>query len=181
MNRIVLGMLAALSLAACVSHNTSVRQNLTAIPAAQGLAVFSTGASTTSSWAPIKMVLRRPNEASVLSDGEHTGIVLNNSFDKSDFENEHGHARMLVIDEGDYCLAPAAVNPYMAAYGATVAFHVRKGEITYIGSVFLDGDALRVRERPERDVAFFQKENAALAGQPVATALAQVKMKCEKL
>lgn len=174
------GILAALSLAACASHDPNVNRNLAAIPAAQGIAVFSTGASKPSSWAPIKMVLRRPNQPLAPTDGEHTGIVLDNSFEKSDFADEHGHARMLVLDEGDYCLAPASLNPYLVAHGGTVAFHVRKGEITYIGNVFLDGDALRLRDRPERDVAAFRKGNAALAAQPVVTALAQVKKSCDK-
>jgi hypothetical protein len=77
---------------------------LSAVPEAKGIVVFSTGAEETSTMAATG--LRLLNPAISVSRSSDTDIVIDGSMNSSEFSDEHGNVRMLVLDEGEYRFRP---------------------------------------------------------------------------
>jgi hypothetical protein len=150
----------------CARVKTNLHQPVGALPADKGVVVFSTGANEGSYTSVVALRLESVSRTGETSDGE-TDIMVNRGYDTSDFKDEHGQVRLAVLDEGSYCLYPRHTNPYVRLTGTLphYAFRVKKGTVTYVGSIFMNGTAFSVRDRQKRDM------DAALAAHPELASL----------
>jgi hypothetical protein len=166
--------------AGCTSVTTSLRQPLPELLPGKGIVVFSTGASEASYMSVIALRLETPR-ADGGSSTSGTDVMMNRGYDSSDFSDEHGQVRMAVLGEGPHCLYPVHTNPYVTLRGAipNFAFRVKAGAVTYVGSIFMDGLSLSVRNREKRDMELAVAAQPQLAPLPKATALAVRKAECK--
>lgn len=175
----VLLSVATMLLAGCAVVRSSIDQNLAAVPDGKGIVVFSTGAEETSTSAAIGLrLVTRGTSAGPSSD---TDIVVDGSMHSSELPDEHGQVRMMVLDDGDYCFRPTLLNPYLRLKAPLpdIGFRVKKGSVSYIGSVFMArGRVFQVRDRRQRDMALFQARNPSLDGKRVVAAQAAVVKEC---
>ena len=172
-------ILATLLLATgCVSVKTSLTQPLPALPPGKGVVVFSTGANESSRMNVVLLRLEKATKAG--NSTSSTDINVNNGYDRSDFKDEHGQVRFAVLDPGAYCFYPTLANPYLTFKGTipNVAFRVKEGTATYIGSIYMDGLVFSVRNREQRDVEKALAARAELKKLPRATALGQIVKEC---
>jgi hypothetical protein len=171
---------AALVFAGCAStFSTRVDRELPEIPSGSGVAVFSTGAATPLAWGATRLNLRTPDTA-FISTGDRTDALLDAAAEGSDFPDEHGRIRMLILPAGIYCLAQVGSAPDQLVGGDQITFGVRAGEVEYVGSLYLGKARVEVRDRAERDLAVFRARNPALAGMPAVTTLAVLARTCAR-
>ncbi len=143
--------------------SASVDRQLSEVPAGQGLAVFSTGSQETSFLSPTALDLRAAGSGSPYRGG--LAINLDFSRDPADFQDEHGQVRMVALEPGDYCLYPVVRGAVFHEYKSEppeFAFRVRAGTVSYLGSIFLAGGSLSVRDRRDRDLALVRAQNPGL-------------------
>jgi hypothetical protein len=170
---------AALLLAGC-NLKTLPTTPFPAVPAGQGVVVFSTGSYDKSYVQVITLDLqtvRAPSGRRI----QNTDIQLNYAFSSSDFADEHGHVRVLALDEGDYCFNPRPLNIYFKLTGDVphLAFRVKKGTVTYIGNLFMDGYVhFTVRNMQVRDLDRAYKSHPALKSERSAESLARIVLDC---
>jgi hypothetical protein len=142
---------------------SSVDRSLSEAPAGQGLVVFSTGAEKTSIVSGTALDLRAAGSRSAYKGG--LAINIDSWREPSDFQDEHGNVRMVALEPGDYCLYPFVRSAFFYQYKSKppeFAFHVRAGELSYLGSIFLANGSLSVRDRRDRDLALVRVQNPGL-------------------
>jgi hypothetical protein len=171
---------ALLLLAGCTSVKSSLKEPLPApLAAGKGVVLFSTGAPEGSYVNVYGLSLTSVSKAGDTSNLS-TDILINRGYDTSDFPDEHGQVRMVVLDEGAYCFYPRVLNPYMTLKGRIpqLAFHVKGGAVTYIGSLFMEGMSFTVRNKEARDLEKALATRPELEKMPRATQLARNLGKC---
>lgn len=174
-----------LLLTACPMR-TGIDRNLTAVPPAKGIVLFSTGADDTSLTAAIGLNVVTSRSAALSATSPRlagaTDIVVNGSMSKSDFPYEHGNIRMLELDPGDYCFQPVSQNAALILKNAPyIAFRVKEGSVSYVGSVHKTAQrTFEVRDRQQRDLALFLEKNPSLKSQPIVSDLAVLSGSCAK-
>jgi hypothetical protein len=171
------------------------------------VAVFSTAASAGSTLGLI-VRLDLMSVGSGRTSDLFTDATMNRGDEASDFEEEHGKVRVVVLEEGAYCFYPFAPNSYarleppipwlafrveagtvtyvgsflMTGFATTVDDRARRslleGAATHTGSVFMNSLTLTVRDRGERDMALALAAQPGLVKLKRTTALAQLGDEC---
>ncbi len=165
-------------LAGCAIH-TAVERDLSAVPPAKGIVVFSTGSDDTSTVFATALRLGNATSSAPLETAS-TDIVIDGSMVSSDFPDENGNVRMLDLAPGAYCFRAMPSDPYTHVTRAPdFAFRVEEGKISYVGNFYLTrAHGFEVRDRKERDLEVFFAANPGLQGYAVTTALVTVVKNC---
>ena len=170
---------AAMALLAACAINTAVERDLSTVPPAKGIVVFSTGSDDTSTL--FATALRLGNATtSAPAETSSTDIVIDGSMVSSDFPDENGNVRMLDLEPGAYCFRAVPTNPYThVTHAPDFAFRVEEGKISYVGNLYLTrARRFEVRDRKDRDLKVLFAANPGLEGREVTTAPATVVKNC---
>jgi hypothetical protein len=133
-------VLLSLVLTACVSQGRSYVIDIESIPPGKGIAILSTGATSTNRIASTQLFLVNGQ-----SHKKYDSVIMNFDYPfPSDFSGEHGNLRSLILPEGWYYLFPEVVGTYTKS-APIYKFYVKSGEITYIGNLTIT---------PERKIIF---------------------------
>ncbi len=165
--------------AGCTSVKTSLREPLPPLMETKGVIVFSTGAPEASYVNVIGLQLTAVDRNGGTSNLQ-TDVLMNRGYDSSDFKDEHGQVRMAALDEGNYCFYAHVLNPYLKFKGEppTMAFRVKKGAVTYIGSLFMNGLEFSVRNKEARDWEKAVAAHPELANMPKVVSPARIVREC---
>jgi len=151
----------------CATVGRHVITDLKSAPQEKGLALFSTGAKETNLAFSTGLTLIEG-----VSLKKYDKVIMNFDYPfASHFPNEHGHLRSLILPEGDYYLAPTPGNPaFVMVEFPVFKFHVKKGEISYLGDLFLSGSRIQLTNDFEnRDLNLFLSKNPSLQRGDIAS------------